>query len=456
VKNYFFVTSILLLLLVLSLSISLNSCYSVSPQKEIVISSELNKYKFIPGESIILSGDAKAITTQNNTSSPPVPYVGWLNVKIYKFPDNLPQNYTPKDVETKGTLLHTKHLFTNGSINNFIFESPEIGKYIIFYKAYKEIDKQPVYRDVFEVVSPIYTNWGISFTIAILSVIGLIFLIMLSTRNIELTKFEIYRFISISGIILPIIFGLIFIDSEWGRNSPISILKFVDPSKEEQIGNQWIINIGGIKMDNYRSGIFIPVFVLIFGLAGGYLRFLHRTILQKDNVESLSQIDEYLFKWNDIPGNIQETNKLKQYLLTHYNVPWINNREFEKIADNENKIFSEDKKNNILISLNQNEEKIIIKVNDKVKGSLIARSSNDDILIYKRSDKKNWLFYQSLGDLTILIMAPLLAIAAWFILTTAGVYDKYVVATVSFAIGLITDNIVNRLISFSELAFKGK
>ena len=86
--------------------------------------------------------------------------------------------------------------------------------YIIFYKPYKAAQNQPVYRDAFEVVSPIYTIWGISFTIAIVSVIGLISLIMLSTRNIELTKFEIYRFISISGIILPIIFGLIFIDSE--------------------------------------------------------------------------------------------------------------------------------------------------------------------------------------------------------------------------------------------------
>ena len=454
-KNYFFVSSIVLLVLVLSLSLSFEYCYSIDTQKEVVISSELNKYKFIPGESIILSGDAKVVTTKNNSSSL-APYVGWLNIKIYRLPDNIASNYKPTDLETNGTLLHTKHLFTNGSISNFIFESPDLGKYIILYKPYKEIENQPVYRDVFEVVSPISTIWGLSFTISIVSVIGLIFLIMLSTRNIPLTKFEIYRFISISGIILPIIFGLIFIDSEWGRNSPISILKFVDPSKEEQIRNQWIINIGGIKFDNYRSGIFIPVFVLIFGLAGGYLRFLHRTILQKDNVESLSQIDEYLFKWDDIPGNIQESNKLKQYLLINCKVSWINNREFEKISENEIKIYSEDKKNNILITLNKDEEKIIIKVNDQEKGSLIARSSNEDTSIYKRSDKKTWLFYQSLGDLTILVMAPLLAIASWFILTTAGVYDKYVVATVSFAIGLITENIVNRLISFSELAFKGK
>lgn len=60
--------------------------------------------------------------------------------------------------------------------------------------------------------------------------------------------------------------------------------------------------------------------------------------------------------------------------------------------------------------------------------------------------------------MTILFPAPLLAIATWFLLNTAGVYvyDKYIIATISLTIGLITENIINRLINFSESAFKGK
>ena len=53
-------------------------------------------------------------------------------------------------------------------------------------------------------------------------------------------------------------------------------------------------------------------------------------------------------------------------------------------------------------------------------------------------------------------MAPLLAIATWFLVNTACVYDKYIIATISLTIGLITENIINRLINFSESAFKGK
>ena len=58
--------------------------------------------------------------------------------------------------------------------------------------------------------------------------------------------------------------------------------------------------------------------------------------------------------------------------------------------------------------------------------------------------------------MTILFMAPLLAIATWFLLNTASVYNKYIIATISLTIGLITENIINRLINFSESAFKGK
>jgi hypothetical protein len=129
--------------------------------------------------------------------------------------------------------------------------------------------------------------------------------------------------------------------------------------------------------------------------------------------------------------------------------------------DNQIKIDSLDKKDIILIqlnrTLNRTEDRIDITFNGElVDHTLIGKRINDQIFVYNRLNKKNWLFYQSLGDMTILVMAPLLAIATWFLLNTAGVYDKYIIATISLTIGLITENIINRLINFSESAFKGK
>ena len=39
---------------------------------------------------------------------------------------------------------------------------------------------------------------------------------------------------------------------------------------------QWVINIGG-QPPNYDYGIQIPISVLIFGILGGYLRYLYKT-----------------------------------------------------------------------------------------------------------------------------------------------------------------------------------
>jgi hypothetical protein len=59
-----------------------------------------------------------------------------------------------------------------------------------------------------------------------------------------------------------------------------------------------------------------------------------------------------------------------------------------------------------------------------------------------------------MGDLALLALAPLLAIAAWYLLTCRGSIDKYVVATVSFTVGLVTDRIVSYLMGFTSLMFK--
>ncbi|HZB18076.1 MAG TPA: hypothetical protein VE445_12995 [Nitrososphaeraceae archaeon] len=59
-----------------------------------------------------------------------------------------------------------------------------------------------------------------------------------------------------------------------------------------------------------------------------------------------------------------------------------------------------------------------------------------------------------MGDPALLPLAPLLAIEAWYFLTRRGSIDKYVVTTVSFTVGLVTDRIVSYLIGFTSLMFK--
>ena len=433
-----------------------------------IVTTELNKNTFIPGESVIISGNINEFI--NQTQGITKPHKGQLYVNIYELdkskakslPGVLSELYE-SGIKVNGSLIYTKEIFTNGTFN-VKFETPQPrieGQYVIVYNPAKNpnLDFNSEYMlghfDYFKVVNPLVTFWAWMFIISAISGIGLIYLIFKSGKVESFISFEILRFVCISGIILPIIVGLLFIDSEWGTNSPISIVKLYGVKTQEQLNNQWVIVIGGVKTDNYESGVFIPIYVIIFGMIGGYLRYLYRTMIQRVNFEKDEEIEVLIFNWNDVPGNALESNKLKQYLMSNFDVPWISKRDFVRISDSQVNISSESGEN--LLSLILKSENLVeLFINTNKIYSFIAKRITDKILIYQKMGKKSWLFYQSLGDLTVLFMAPLLSIIAWFILTTGGTYNKYVISTVSLAVGLISDNIINRLINFADTAFKSK
>ena len=79
---------------------------------------------------------------------------------------------------------------------------------------------------------------------------------------------EVLRFISLSLIALTPAVFFFFVQSEFGTNSPIGLVK--DSRDTNSSLTQWVINVGGNKSDNYSSGLQIPFYVFAFGIAGGY------------------------------------------------------------------------------------------------------------------------------------------------------------------------------------------
>jgi hypothetical protein len=43
--------------------------------------------------------------------------------------------------------------------------------------------------------------------------------------------------------------------------------------------------------------------------------------LVKDKLDSY--VKKEIFSWNDIPGNLDESNKLKHFLKENYNTDWV-------------------------------------------------------------------------------------------------------------------------------------
>lgn len=97
-------------------------------------------------------------------------------------------------------------------------------------------------------------------------------LIINSIERIRKSKIgEILVFSLTSGTIFTIIMIFIFVTDDFGSNSPIGLVK------KSQGDGEWIINIGGNSLNGYTSGIQIPVYVFIFGILGGYLRYLYKS-----------------------------------------------------------------------------------------------------------------------------------------------------------------------------------
>lgn len=172
---------------------------------------------------------------------------------------------------------------------------------------------------------------------------------------------KVGRLILLSGIAVSPILSLLFNDLEQ-RSGPIGLVR-------DNLG-EWVINVGGDFAMTAQTGIQIPIYIVIFGIAGGYLRFLY-----------------------DIAKG-----------------GW-----------------------------------------DKTKNGNGATGNAG-----QNSAKE---FKESLSDVVLFLLAPLLAIAIWFILNQGGIQGeqgKWTLAATSFTVGLVTNEVTERLTEFSSRVIRGQ
>jgi|GEM_PF-1483452 len=209
--------------------------------------------------------------------------------------------------------------------------------------------------------------------VAIASFAGL--MIVTGLGNKFENRTEVLRFIFISAIIFSVIASFAFLEDPIGTNSPVGLTK--------RFNGEWVITIGGNNLDySYQAQneqskyvIQIPVYVVIFGIIGGYLRYLYSKsipILRNDSESSLKNENNFTGKKSD-------------------------------------------------------------------------------------RDKKLNSFYISLGEIALLFLAPVLAIAIYFMLNIIGVSGQnsiYVIGVLSIGIGLVTQEAIDVIIRFAKSKFE--
>ena len=299
----------------------------------------------------------------------------------------------------------------NGKFRYTGFTTEHSGDFTIFAKA--EHDKEVGYaKMLFEQRGFPTTKVGMGIFSTIFSIAGLLILIPFQIhKKWSVTKVEPLRFALLTLCsVIPLII-LIAADVQLGQDTPVGmvliqssnvamddLLNSLNLSEilENNISStgvdkfEWALHFGGSVHDNYQSGVIIPMYVLAFGLIGGYLRFLNKT--QKG--------------WF-VTRAIYEIQRLKPNLTR------------EEMLEKADEAFE---------------------------------NAND-------TDKKNEhltqriIFNNSMEDLALIFLSPILAIASYLILVQGGVSpieNWPTIAVVSFATGLVTTEIIGRLEGFAR------
>jgi hypothetical protein len=265
---------------------------------------------------------------------------------------------------SSGQVVHESSQLTNKTRWTFYLHPGQPGIYNTTVKAIQSGNVEVVSTS-FNVVNMYDTNTVKFLLVSVASFAGLLILITVTKRDTATQ--EVLRFVFLSGIVVSILLSLIFTGLEIGKNSPIGLTK-VDNNQTgiELTNDQWVFNVGGELQ--------VPIYVVVFGLIGGYLRYLYKT--------SRLLIDEDLRK---------EKEDMKKYLVD--------------------------------------------------QGVTDATDLSQRLI-----------FYESLRDLALFFLSPILAVVVWFLFSQwepiAG--SPTVLAVFSFASGLVTTEIVNAISNFTK------
>ncbi len=367
---------------------------------ELTVSLRTDSSKYIPGQIHIIRG---SIFNSTGVS---------VNANV----DFIIESNKTKEVFTSTFSKDGKFRVTDVS-----FEKP--GIYTVYAKAVED-ENIGYAQTTFHVVEFYKTKLGIGIIATIVFIISLLILIFIQTKvKLRITSIEPLRFAFLTLCSLIPIISLLAADAQIGQDSPLGLVvrEIPNPVNISDLNNpesgdltveefikqntiqkfEWVIHVGGSPHDNYLSGIIIPTYVFIFGMLGGYIRFLHKTA-------SGWFVPRATKEWNRLNPH-KKKDALKKELIS-----------LATKADNPGYLREPPKG----------------KTEDK------GEIEEDEALI------KRIIFNNSMEDLALIFLSPILAFVTFFILKQGGIdpiSNMPTMAIASFGTGLITNEIITRL-----------
>ena len=167
---------------------------------------------------------------------------------------------------SSGATFYKSSQLINTTQYTFYLHPGEIGVYQVKVNAIQNGNFEEAYT-TYKVISLYDTNTVRFLALSLAFFAALLILIGISKENTA--KEEILRFIFLSGIVGSILAALLFTEIQFGQESPLGLVLQNQTTTDNSTRAVWVFNVG--------TELSIPLYVIVFGLIGGYLRYLYKT-----------------------------------------------------------------------------------------------------------------------------------------------------------------------------------
>jgi hypothetical protein len=376
-----------------------------APSQDLILSTHTNTH--LVGEHVSISGKYSDTTDKF--------IVKTVDIKIYNSTGHRVDDF--KVTTTDGRFLD----------KSFSTNVPDR------YKITAESETGTAYSTLFFTVVNFHETFAfLAIMVCVISFVLLMGIMAFIGRNIiTIPIYHVSRFSLISIIVFSMLSFFIVSNFEIGTNSAIGII-FSDqiPPEDKDNANalgliaplklDWVLKFGGNISNTEPAGLEIPLYILIFGVLGGYLRFFYFTSnpwLKREILKRLDKSKERYFIQNGGDGLPVSGNENKEGEGLHIDPVNKEGKRLHIDTDNKNEKY-----------------KIIINEAYTVGHFYPVLS----VVLTNRL----------MSDLSLLLIAPVLAVMLFFVLSQSGlnlVENVLTFAVTSFTAGLFTEDVIKKL-----------
>ena len=256
----------------------------------------------------------------------------------------------------------------------------------------------------------------------------------------DFARLHVYEFLVLSVLVVSLVLSVVLFPVEiFPENMAVKKIAFESDVKPN--GTQWLIAIGDVTTKGESIGLQVPIYLIVAGISGAYLRYIYGYIRgeTKTDENSIIKLKELYFNHKKIINTICIATGL----------------DYSKIREGEKTDFLKLKH---MHKVFENNRKVIYSLPPHTTAELATYLADVFNHLYNVQQELETLAFQlristykrTIKTIGAFFLAPLLAIIAWLLLALSAseAVNWQAFAVLGFGAGLSTDAIIERIWTF--------